>query len=139
MTICRPQPCSDIRDADRTCPEAPKLCEPDPAPPSWPRLTQKPEAEFYSVLVPLSSLRSLHIDVGSLQRRRQGKSRAHLPVVCKPACGKHASRGEQSGGGPLNSHSKPGTRRCPELFTRLGIFSFNSYSPSEPACVFFFL
>ena len=120
------------------CPEAPELCEPDPAPPSWPHLTQKPEAEFYSVLVTLSSLCSLHIDVGSLQRGGQGKSRALLPVVCKPACGKHASRGEQSGGGPLNSHSKPGTRRRPELFTRLGIFSFNSDSSSEPACVFFF-
>lgn len=50
MTVCRPQPCCDIKDADRKCPEDPELCEPDSAPPSWPRLTQKPEAEFYLVL-----------------------------------------------------------------------------------------
>ena len=87
--------------------------------------------------VTLISLCSLHTYVGSLQGSEQGESRAPLPVVCKPACGKHASRREQSRGGPVNSHSEPGTKRCPKPFTRLGIFSLNSYSPCEPACVFF--
>lgn len=78
MTIFRQQPCCDIKDADKKCSEAPKLFEPDSVPPSWPHLTKKPEAEFYSVLCdsyqPVQSAHLCGVPAGEVSRGRAGLS-----------------------------------------------------------------
>lgn len=76
MTICRQQPCCDIKDADKKCSEAPELCEPGSVPPSWPRLTEKPEAELCSELrdsyQPVQSAHLCGVPAGEVSRGRAG-------------------------------------------------------------------
>lgn len=137
MTICRRQPCCDIKDADRKCSEAPELYDPDSAPPSWPLSPRNRKQNSTQYSVTLISLCSLHIMWGPCRGRGQGESRALPPVVCKPACGKHASQGEQFGRGPVNSHSKPGTGAALSLLHIWGFSLLILIAPmSLPMCFF---
>ena len=96
---------------------------------------RKQNSTQYSVT--LISLCSLHIYVGSLQRKGAGGEQGS-PACCLQACVWKAcitrwAVWERS----CEQSQQTWNRRCSKPFTHLGIFSFNSYSPYEPAYVFF--
>lgn len=81
MTICRQQPCCDIKDADKKCSEAPKTVSQT----LFHLLGHVPHretgSEFYSVLCDSGqSLCSLHIYVGS-PVREASRGRAGLSCL----------------------------------------------------------